>query len=246
MSPIARLAIRTAGRAPPNRAFGIASVNLMNPTMPSRFRAVSAFHTFPALLQQNGNGNGNGGKKNIAPGAFARTDDSITVEYPPEEQLPSSEPVEGTDRAGAHIFPTLATFSLQGKVGVVTGGARGLGLVMGREYILFPFFPDLAPVFICFFQLSFILAFFYAGFLVFQFFFIPVFSFAGFLLCRFSCIPVILYSGYLLFWLSFIPAFSFSSFLLYRFSCIPAFLSAGFLFPVYRDIMFKTFADKFS
>ncbi|KAK4145704.1 uncharacterized protein C8A04DRAFT_26449 [Dichotomopilus funicola] len=136
MSPIARLAIRTAGRAPPHRAFGIASVNLMNPTMPSRFRAVSAFHTFPALLQQNGNGNGNGGKKNIAPGAFARTDDSITVEYPPEEQLPSSEPVEGTDRAGAHIFPTLATFSLQGKVGVVTGGARGLGLVMGQGMVI--------------------------------------------------------------------------------------------------------------
>lgn len=29
--------------------------------------------------------------------------------------------------------PTLPAFSLQGKVIVVTGGARGLGLVMGRE-----------------------------------------------------------------------------------------------------------------
>lgn len=70
----------------------------------------------------------------VAAGAFARTDESIKVEYPPEEQLPSSEPVAGAGRAGANVFPTLATFSLQGKVGVVTGGARGLGLVMGRKY----------------------------------------------------------------------------------------------------------------
>lgn len=66
-------------------------------------------------------------------GSYARTDDSITVEYPPDEQLPSSKPVAGAGRAGANVFPTLATFSLQGKVGVVTGGARGLGLVMGRK-----------------------------------------------------------------------------------------------------------------
>lgn len=155
--PIARFASRIAGRAATNRVLGSASVKLINPTMPSRARAaVAAFHTVPALQQQNGNGNGNG-KKSIAPGAFARTDDSITVEYPPEEQLPSSEPVEGTDRAGAHIFPTLATFSLQGKVGVVTGGARGLGLVMGREYIHFPSLSDVTPFFF-----SFLFSFFFS------------------------------------------------------------------------------------
>jgi len=69
-------------------------------------------------------------------GSYARTDDSITVEYPPDEQLPTSKPVAGAGRAGANVFPTLATFSLQGKVGVVTGGARGLGLVMGRKSLL--------------------------------------------------------------------------------------------------------------
>jgi hypothetical protein len=67
-------------------------------------------------------------------GSYARTDESITVEYPPDEQLPASKPVAGAGRAGANVFPTLATFSLQGKVGVVTGGARGLGLVMGRKF----------------------------------------------------------------------------------------------------------------
>lgn len=37
---------------------------------------------------------------------------------------------------GAHGLPTLATFSLQGRVGVVTGGARGLGLVMGQGMVM--------------------------------------------------------------------------------------------------------------
>lgn len=69
-------------------------------------------------------------------GSFARTDDSITVEYPPDHELPSSEPVTGAGRAGMHVYPTLATFSLEGKVGVVTGGARGLGLVMGQGMVV--------------------------------------------------------------------------------------------------------------
>lgn len=69
-------------------------------------------------------------------GSFARTDDSITVEYPQEHELPSSEPVSGAGRAGMHVYPTLASFSLEGKVGVVTGGARGLGLVMGQGTVV--------------------------------------------------------------------------------------------------------------
>ncbi|KAI1206675.1 NAD(P)-binding protein [Annulohypoxylon truncatum] len=68
------------------------------------------------------------------PGSFARTDDSITVEYPEEDALPSSTPVQG--RGGFHMKRTLASFSLEGKVGVVTGGARGLGLVMGQGMVI--------------------------------------------------------------------------------------------------------------
>ncbi|XXH02721.1 Suppressor of the cold-sensitive snRNP biogenesis mutant brr1-1 [Hypoxylon texense] len=68
------------------------------------------------------------------PGAFARTDDSITVEYPEEDKLPSSTPVQG--RGGFHMKRTLASFSLEGRVGVVTGGARGLGLVMGQGMVI--------------------------------------------------------------------------------------------------------------
>jgi NAD(P)-dependent dehydrogenase (short-subunit alcohol dehydrogenase family) len=75
-----------------------------------------------------------GNKKVPSPGAFARTDDSITVEYPEEGELPSSAPVTG--RGGMHMKRTLASFSLEGKVGVVTGGARGLGLVMGQGMVI--------------------------------------------------------------------------------------------------------------
>ena len=68
------------------------------------------------------------------PGGFARTDESITVEYPEEGELPPSTPVQG--RGGQHMKRTLASFSLEGKVGVVTGGARGLGLVMGQGMVI--------------------------------------------------------------------------------------------------------------
>ncbi len=66
----------------------------------------------------------------------ARTDDTVKVKYPKDGELPSSKPVGGARRAGADASPTLAAFSLQGNVGVVTGGARGLGLVMGQGMVI--------------------------------------------------------------------------------------------------------------
>lgn len=66
-------------------------------------------------------------------GRFARTDESITVEYPPDEEMPRSPMVQG--RGGMHFKRTLASFSLEGKTSVVTGGARGLGLVMGQAIV---------------------------------------------------------------------------------------------------------------
>jgi D-arabinitol 2-dehydrogenase len=67
-------------------------------------------------------------------GSFARTDSSVQVEYPEEGDLPSSAPVQG--RGGLHFKRTLASFSLEGRVGVVTGGARGLGLVMSQAMVI--------------------------------------------------------------------------------------------------------------
>jgi D-arabinitol 2-dehydrogenase len=63
-------------------------------------------------------------------GQFSRTDNTVVVKYPEEEDLPRSTPVQG--RGGPHFKRTLASFSLDGRTAVVTGGARGLGLVMAQ------------------------------------------------------------------------------------------------------------------
>ena len=66
-------------------------------------------------------------------GQYARTRDDIVVEYPEEKDLPPSNPVVG--RGGEHSKRTLASFSMEGKVAIVTGGARGLGLVMAQALV---------------------------------------------------------------------------------------------------------------
>ncbi|KAL9120731.1 MAG: hypothetical protein Q9187_002710, partial [Circinaria calcarea] len=67
-------------------------------------------------------------------GSFARTDKAVRVRYPEERDMPRSSPVQG--RGGLHFKRTLASFSLEGRVGVVTGGARGLGLVMSQALVV--------------------------------------------------------------------------------------------------------------
>jgi D-arabinitol 2-dehydrogenase len=67
-------------------------------------------------------------------GTLARTDSKVQVEHLSESDLPTSEPVQG--RGGFHYKRTLSSFSLEGKVGVVTGGARGLGLMMSQSLII--------------------------------------------------------------------------------------------------------------
>lgn len=67
------------------------------------------------------------------PGSHSRTDSEVEFEHPAEHELPSSKPVIGT--GGQYVKPTLASFSLDKNVGVVTGGARGLGLVIGQGMV---------------------------------------------------------------------------------------------------------------
>lgn len=67
-------------------------------------------------------------------GSQSRTDNTIVVEYPEEtSDFPKEPPVQG--RGGPHLRRTLAQFSLEGRTGVVTGGARGLGLVMAQSLV---------------------------------------------------------------------------------------------------------------
>lgn len=66
-------------------------------------------------------------------GQFARTGESVHIEYPPDSEMPAQPVVQG--RGGMHFKRTLASFSLETKVSMVTGGARGLGLVMGQGLV---------------------------------------------------------------------------------------------------------------
>ncbi|KAE9966745.1 hypothetical protein BLS_006817 [Venturia inaequalis] len=73
---------------------------------------------------------GEPGASGLHEGQFSRTDNTVEVKYPEEKDMPRSTPVQG--RGGPHFKRTLASFSLDGKTAVVTGGARGLGLVMAQ------------------------------------------------------------------------------------------------------------------
>jgi D-arabinitol 2-dehydrogenase len=66
-------------------------------------------------------------------GSLARTDSRLQVEYRNEGDLPTTVAVQG--RGGEHFKRTLASFSLEGGVAIVTGGARGLGLVMSQALV---------------------------------------------------------------------------------------------------------------
>jgi D-arabinitol 2-dehydrogenase len=66
-------------------------------------------------------------------GSHARTDSSIHVEYPKETESLARTSIQG--KGGLHFKRTLASFSLEGRVAVITGGARGLGLVMGQALV---------------------------------------------------------------------------------------------------------------
>ena len=67
-------------------------------------------------------------------GAFGRTDKTIRIEHPEEEDHPPSKPVQG--RGGLHFKRTLASFTLENRSVIVTGGARGLGLVMSQACVI--------------------------------------------------------------------------------------------------------------
>lgn len=67
-------------------------------------------------------------------GSFGRTDNTIVIEHPDWNEHPPSKPVQG--RGGLHFKRTLASFTLEGRVAVVTGGARGLGLVMSQACVI--------------------------------------------------------------------------------------------------------------
>ena len=65
--------------------------------------------------------------------SLARTNPRLRFEYPNKDDLPAAVAMQG--RGGKHFKRTLASFSLEGGVAIVTGGARGLGLVMSQALV---------------------------------------------------------------------------------------------------------------
>lgn len=65
-------------------------------------------------------------------GEHARTDDTINIRYPGHGFTREDSPEHD---GGRHYNRTLSSFSLEGKVCVVTGAARGLGYVMTQAFI---------------------------------------------------------------------------------------------------------------
>jgi D-arabinitol 2-dehydrogenase len=68
-------------------------------------------------------------------GDSARTSEAIKFPYPADASSLRPSGQGGGRRAG-RLLPTLGSFSLEGRVCVVTGGARGLGLVMGKGMVV--------------------------------------------------------------------------------------------------------------
>lgn len=62
--------------------------------------------------------------------SYSQTDENVQIPYPDESQMPHSPTIKGM-----RFKRTLNQFSLENKVTIVTGGARGLGLVMSQAII---------------------------------------------------------------------------------------------------------------
>lgn len=123
-------AVRTQAAAAPAR-----------PALTTRFAAPQRLFSLSAARREptddeieSATTAGRQGESGAHEGSFARTDEGVRIEYPEEEHMPRSAPISG--RGGVHNMRTLASFSLEGKTGVVTGGARGLGLVMTQALVI--------------------------------------------------------------------------------------------------------------
>ena len=121
-----------------NARFSSNAINFVTPIRIIRPISSSAVRLHPK--NDNSEGRGQGRNKvtktadKVQEGAFSRTDDQVQIPHPDEKQIPRSAP--GVGRSGPHPKRTLASFSLDGRVAVITGGARGLGLVMAQALII--------------------------------------------------------------------------------------------------------------
>jgi D-arabinitol 2-dehydrogenase len=126
-----RLAIRQANR----RLSQSPRTSLSTPKLPFyNFRALSSSpRLFDEDKYRDASTSGKKGASGDHEGQYARTSKEVRVEYPEEHEFPRSKIVQG--RGGMHFKRTLPSFSLEDRVAMVTGGARGLGLVMTQALV---------------------------------------------------------------------------------------------------------------
>jgi D-arabinitol 2-dehydrogenase len=132
-----QVAVRLASRACNSSVATTFSIPLLQRTIARTSRSISytpnlyakaaddKYHQTSTAAEPGAGGNHEG--------SASRTDNQIKIEYPDDKDFPKSQVVQG--RGGFHMKRTLPSFSMEGRVAVVTGGARGLGLVMGQALI---------------------------------------------------------------------------------------------------------------
>lgn len=113
------------------------STRTLLPASKSPFNTSRAFSSSPRLFDEDkyrdASTSGKKGASGDHEGQYARTSKEVRVEYPEEHEFPRSKIVQG--RGGMHFKRTLPSFSLEDRVAMVTGGARGLGLVMTQALV---------------------------------------------------------------------------------------------------------------
>jgi D-arabinitol 2-dehydrogenase len=118
---------KTTSRALPNTLLALRPASITSRTI----------STTPRLLEEDkykdASTGGKAGALGDHEGQYARTDKKVRVEYPEEHEFPPSKIVQG--RGGMHFKRTLPSFSLEDRVAMITGGARGLGLVMTQALV---------------------------------------------------------------------------------------------------------------
>ncbi|KKK14931.1 putative D-arabinitol dehydrogenase ArbD [Aspergillus ochraceoroseus] len=125
---VARQAVRALNRATRPAALAATPRQALANTF---LRPLST--TAPRAQKDDKNAKAPDGTAEDQEGRYARTDETVKIEYPDDANMPRTPVVQG--RGGMHFKRTLAQFSLENKVTLVTGGARGLGLVMSQAIV---------------------------------------------------------------------------------------------------------------
>lgn len=127
---VARQAVKVLNQSTRPAAFAATSRPFLRPISTTVSRAQKDDRKDPFVQATTKAPEGAAGESE---GKYARTDENVVIEYPDDDHMPRSPVVQG--RGGMHFKRTLAQFSLENKVTVVTGGARGLGLVMSQGIV---------------------------------------------------------------------------------------------------------------